>query len=108
MEKKLKNGEQYNFVFNQKAVKYLADIVNNSSLTEVEYTCGEISIRFSKQINSITMPTYQQPATLHTAPLNNSHEQAAKMAPSSVATQATSNDKVITAPVVGKVLFTIF
>ena len=106
MKDKLKNDE---FIFDQKAIKYLADIVNKSSLTEAEYTCGEISIRFSKQVNMVAAPMQQQmmqPAATAAIAQPAPVQAAAPAASSSAQAQAndsSSSETSITAPVVGKV-----
>lgn len=78
------------FVFNQKAIKYLADIVNNTNLTEVEYKCGDVSIKFSKK----TETTIYQPAPSGQTVTHTS------IAPTAEAPACAST--FITAPVVGR------
>jgi acetyl-CoA carboxylase biotin carboxyl carrier protein len=46
------------FVFNQKAVEYLAKLISSSDLTEAEYKCGDISIRFAKGTLQVPMMQY--------------------------------------------------
>lgn len=94
MTEKLKNNE---FIFDQKAIKYLADIVDKSNLTEVEYKCGDISIKFAKQVNIVhAAPQMIAAQPMHmTQPTPIAH-QAAEATP-------VSTERFITAPVVGKV-----
>lgn len=103
MVKKLKNGEEGQFIFNQKAVKYLADTVNNSSLSQIEYTCGQITIKISKN-----MPQQQQMVPMpvlapaqHVVPTS-AHASAVAALVAHVP-EAPAQECTITAPVVGKV-----
>lgn len=93
MINKLKNSE---FIFDSKAIKYLADLLNNSTLTEVEYKCGEISIKFSKQ--HIQQPMQIAPQIQQTCTIPNT-----MMPINQTANNQTSEEKIIKAPVVGKI-----
>jgi len=86
------------FIFNQKAIKYLADVVSESNLTEIEYKCADISIKISKNgpaaapmQNYAPMPM-QMPLQPSEIPL----KQALEAKPA-------SEKRSVTAPVVGKI-----
>lgn len=94
MKDKFKKDENNVFIFNQKAIKYLADVINNTNLTEIEYKCNDISIRLSKQTAS-PYPFIQQPS------LQNN---AQHIAQSTQTEQKPDNisQSFITAPIIGR------
>ena len=82
------------FVFNQEAVKYLSDLLKESDLNEVEYKCGEISIKFSKNNQQFAQPI--QAAPVMRSNLN-------EVAPAQEAPKVEiSNDISIKSPMVGR------
>jgi len=96
MVKKLINGEQGEFIFNQKAVKYLAETLNNSSLSQIEYTCGEVTIKVSKNIPQQQMPPMPVLAAAQQVVPTSAHGPA-------VAAPVAAEESTITAPIVGKI-----
>lgn len=85
------------FVFNQKAIKYLADIVNTTQLTEVEYSCGDIKIKLAKQ-QHIVQQAVPAPVMMSSTCAPSVSDAAVPVAPI-----AEESGVVVTAPVVGKI-----
>ena len=86
------------FVFNQEAVKYLSDLLKESDLNEVEYKCGEISIKFSKNNQQFAQPIQAAPVMR-----NNLNEVALAQEGTKEAPKVeVSNDISIKSPMVGR------
>ena len=87
------------FVFNQEAVKYLSDLLKESDLNEVEYKCGEISIKFSKNNQQFAQPIQAAPVMRNNlnevAPAQEGTKEAPKV--------EVSNDISIKSPMVGRI-----
>lgn len=96
------NKKSNGFIFEKDAVKYLAELLNETGLNEVEYKCGEICIRFSKGAQVIShmpmahgpqMAQMAQPQIQESSGTDNTKAQ----------NQPQKNENFLLSPMVGKV-----
>jgi len=90
------------FIFEQKAIKYLSDIVNTTDLSEIEYKCGDISIKISKKTD---LPVQHFSSVAPSYGMHHSASQASAPLPAVVETKAEPavNNKIEKALVVGRI-----
>lgn len=93
------NENKKDFVFEQKAVKYLAELINESGLHEVEYKSGSVSIRFTRSgpVQQVSPVYSAQAAAPSPAERPNLDTNSAK------AEQVASSQNTINSPIVGRI-----